>query len=726
MATMVQTTCPGCRKTLQFTREQITMGVSCPVCGRQLRLSVKLSGAPAPTAALTQRAALAKIPAPLPDGPEPLDDPPPLPRRRPSRNFMPLVLIGVAVLGFGTLGIIFGGDIWDALTAGGPPRKERDKSDTAQNLLSAATSKGKETANKPTEPGTAPTMPTPTETGRKPEPTKHSASKPSTPPEGGNQPSILAPTRPGRQQLGRRFKEPYPGRALLIGVRNYLYANPLNPGYQDEQSLGKDPLGLGMLARALVEDGMFPKDQVAHLSDVAQPQPNPPTKDVLQGTITEFLGTSRAADRIMLVFVGHVVLVKDQAYLVPIEGEMEKPESLIPVTWLYEVLAKCPARQKLLIVDVSPHDPEFGQQRSAPDKLDPKLHAQLHKHPQGVQVWLSCGAGQTSHLYASSGMQGSIFIDTLCKHAFLNKADIWRLIEKDPALPDGSLPLALLAPHVNRRTAEFAKSRAKADQMPTLSGTELAFTGAPASGAPPKVAIKEGGAQERKADNVLVSSIMKELGIPEAARSLPPFKADALQKYVADYENEKELQAKLKDHPLRKATLQAQEQLKAADRNIRGFRRNIRHNANEANFRREVERLQQIPASVQGELEEALVLLERAGKSRDKEKSPRWQAHYDFTMLGMLTKLIQVQEYNFVLGNKLRKDAPPLKDKANNGWQLVTQSKLQLKESRDLAKKRDKLLEKIEKDYPDTPWTVLAKRDKSTALGLDIQEGRVD
>ena len=37
-----------------------------------------------------------------------------------------------------------------------------------------------------------------------------------------------------------------------------------------------------------------------------------------------------------------------------------------------------------------------------------------------------------------------------------------------------------------------------------------------------------------------------------------------------------------------------------------------------------------------------------------------------------------------------------------------------------------KLLEKIEKDYPDTPWAVLAKRDKGTALGLDIQEGRVD
>src|SRR5262249_44172304 len=151
---------------------------------------------------------------------------------------------------------------------------------------------------------------------------------------------------------------------------------------------------------------------------------------------------------------------------------------------------------------------------------------------------------------------------TLCKHAFLNKADIWALIEKEPALAEGCLPLALMAPHVNRRTAEFAKSRGQAVQMPMLTGKELAYTGAPASGAPPKVAIKAGGSQERQADNILVSSILKELGNPKGSGSLPPFKAEALQKYVADYENEKELQAKLKDNPLRKATVQALEQLK--------------------------------------------------------------------------------------------------------------------------------------------------------------------
>jgi len=317
-------------------------------------------------------------------------------------------------------------------------------------------------------------------------------------------------------------------------------------------------------------------------------------------------------------------------------------------------------------------------------------------------------------------------MDTLGRHAFLNKADNWELIQENPSMQEGSLPLALMAPHINAKTGEYVKSRGKPGQTPLLTGTELVFNGPIAQGAPPKVAIKAGGTQERKADDILVASIMKELGIPEAARGLPPFKAAALQKFVADYENETELKAKLKDFPLRKATLQSVDQLRAQEKNIRQFRKSVRSNPNETNFRRDVERMQQLPASVQGELEEALVVLERAGKKRDAEKSPRWQAHYDFVNLMMLTKLIQVQEYNFVLGNKLRKDAPPIKDKGHNGWALVTQSKLQLKESRDLAKKRDKLLDKIEKDYPDTPWAVLAKRERTTALGLDIQEAKVD
>ena len=61
-------------------------------------------------------------------------------------------------------------------------------------------------------------------------------------------------------------------------------------------------------------------------------------------SLSEFLKTSRAQDRIVLLFVGHATEVEDEPYLVPLEGELTVKKTLIPLSWLYEKLAKCKAR----------------------------------------------------------------------------------------------------------------------------------------------------------------------------------------------------------------------------------------------------------------------------------------------------------------------------------------------------------------------------------------------
>jgi hypothetical protein len=83
-------------------------------------------------------------------------------------------------------------------------------------------------------------------------------------------------------------------------------------------------------------------------------------------------------------------------------------------------------------------------------------------------------------------------------------------------------------------------------------------------------------------------------------------------------------------------------------------------------------------------------------------------------------------EYNFVLGNKLRKDSPVVKNAQNNGWLIVPYEKLQQKDTRDWEKKRQEILERLAKEHPDTPWAIIARRDKNTFLGLTIQEAKVD
>src|SRR5262249_963201 len=113
-------------------------------------------------------------------------------------------------------------------------------------------------------------------------------------------------------------------------------------------------------------------DQRAELSDSAPGgAARPPLKPVIESTIHDFLTSSRAQDRVLLLFVGHAVELGEQAYLVPLEGELDKEATLIPLAWLYEQLSKCKARQKALIIDVCRFDPTRGPERPGSGPMGP-------------------------------------------------------------------------------------------------------------------------------------------------------------------------------------------------------------------------------------------------------------------------------------------------------------------------------------------------------------------
>jgi len=62
----------------------------------------------------------------------------------------------------------------------------------------------------------------------------------------------------------------------------------------------------------------------------------------------------------MVFFVGHSAEVEGVPYLVPVEGEFDDPRSLIPLSWVIDQLAKCPARQKVLVLDGPSLQPNPG------------------------------------------------------------------------------------------------------------------------------------------------------------------------------------------------------------------------------------------------------------------------------------------------------------------------------------------------------------------------------
>jgi hypothetical protein len=83
---------------------------------------------------------------------------------------------------------------------------------------------------------------------------------------------------------------------------------------------------------------------------------------------------------------------------------------------------------------------------------------------------------------------------------------------------------------------------------------------------------------------------------------------------------------------------------------------------------------------------------------------------------------VYVNEYNMMIAKVKKDELPALDPKLHKGWRLAASEKIQSpKEVKDLASDSKKLLAKIIKEYPGTPWEVLAKRERFTTLGLAWQ-----
>ena len=125
------------------------------------------------------------------------------------------------------------------------------------------------------------------------------------------------------------------------------------------------------------------------------------------------------------------------------------------------------------------------------------------------------------------------------------------------------------------------------------------------------------------------------------------------------------------------------------------------------------------------ELEDAETALRKAGEERSAEKSKRWQAHYDFVLAQLLARLVYVYEYNLMLGRIRQDRLPELNPQIHTGWRLAAREKPQSpKEVRDKADESRKLLNRLVDKHKGTPWEVLARRERVTALGLEWQPTR--
>ena len=150
--------------------------------------------------------------------------------------------------------------------------------------------------------------------------------------------------------------------------------------------------------------------------------------------------------------------------------------------------------------------------------------------------------------------------------------------------------------------------------------------------------------------------------------------------------------------------------------------------SNDASFKNQIagdeRKIADMLFTLQSELEDLKAAGANAATGRAKA-SKRWQANYDFTLARLEAKIAYLFEYQSMLG-QMRKQLPDLAP-GQTGWRLASQVRLRGdSQGKKLAKDSNKRLNKIIQDNPGTPWEVMAKREKLTALGLEWQGTKIE
>jgi hypothetical protein len=531
----------------------------------------------------------------------------------------------------------------------------------------------------------------------------------------------------------------FPRRALLIGVNNYLMFNSVlygEPYDKDARFPGSSTSAIR--SRLMMPPMNFDKDQIIELSDESK-TPQPTQKAVIETTIKDFCDSSRTQDRIIIFFTGHACDIDKDSFLIPIEATRDEPEKLIPLKWVYDQLARCKARQKVLILDVFRYAPARGFELPGAGEGENGARGEvfdqnLQNPPPGVQVWSSCIKEQA----AIELDKGSAFVQALLRA--LQERSVTEGIGKE----GDPLPLDDLVVKVNKKLKELLTPE-KLEQTSRLTGQEAPGGAAynPDEPMPPLLAIKPppappgGAASHAQVDKMLEEIRMlppvRDTRAGEAnllrAANLPAFPAKALDEFKADgYKQVTDLRAEYKKapeefakkYPVRAAvfdTIDALDESKQLTllESLEGPSPLDQKRKNA--FLRDQEKPAELIFKLEGVLGQLKTVAE---EEREKETSKRWQANFDYALARLESRLVYLLEYNYLVAS-IRADRLPDLEPGQSGWRVGTSKKIKINETKakQLVKDIGKLWKKIEEEYPDTPWAVLARRESLVALGLE-------
>lgn len=239
--------------------------------------------------------------------------------------------------------------------------------------------------------------------------------------------------------------------ALLIGIDDY--AEPLGK----LEYCHNDMVAL----QAHLEAAGFAAEDITLMYDNAEQQRLRPTKANIESELRLRLKMANPDDIVVVAFSGHGLHLDGKSYLCPIDATIDSDSSLVAINDIYAQLEKCPASQKLLVVDACRNEPlvrgfKSGQSQDA-------LTLQLQEPPKGVCVLSSCEAGQFSAEDAK--LQHGVFMHFLME-GLKGAADL----SDNEGNANGKISLDELYFFAHEKTKRYVYQSHRIVQRPVMKG----------------------------------------------------------------------------------------------------------------------------------------------------------------------------------------------------------------------------------------------------------------
>ena len=531
----------------------------------------------------------------------------------------------------------------------------------------------------------------------------------------------------------------YPRRMLVMNVSNYLYCNALTTGQgvRGTDQVTEVAKRLAFVWHIPMTEG---NNQFFILSDNGGPESRPMLSSIIRQVYTQFCMTSRPQDRVVLYFGGHATSIDGRAYLVPVDGELTKPETLIPLTDLWARLEECPAQQKVMLFDVCRINEDGDRARPGSEPMSPELFEQLSQAPKGVQVVVSCSPGQNAleyrrRPYAADDVAGSLFWSSM-RHV-ANKGRITSGSQADQPIPVTNWVAAAqeYVSQVINATREPGAAQVASVVGSDLGGRSPDLKEPPASAfafSEPPAGIS--ASELAKSTDLIRLPMLRGsritptgavTNLEEPIEGIVPFSLDAMKDYTYEGPSPEELLADPGKFPIRTEALLTlntiRDEWKAATPGEEGAELRDRF-VGDSNDQVKAQVLleQETPATISFYLNERIVAMDNLVAELPNEKSKFWRATFEYARAQAKARVAFIEEYNAMLGN-IRTDALPDRDlvKGETGLQLVSVEKLTSEKSiKNIAQESKTLFDKITQEHPGTPWAVRAKRSEVLALGL--------